>query len=79
MSQNRQASSRWSRAPLIDFRLPSAMLGRAEDHGPDEPIPPHHHDSAQLIHAASGVMTVETEDGLWVVPPARAVWGCRRS
>ena len=60
--------------PLIPFPLPSPLLGLAEDHGPDEPIPPHHHDSAQLIHACEGVMTVETADGLWVVPPARAVW-----
>jgi AraC-like DNA-binding protein len=60
--------------PLIDFPLPSPLYGRSEDHGPLEPIPPHHHDSAQLIHASEGVMTVETEDGLWVVPPARAVW-----
>jgi AraC-like DNA-binding protein len=60
--------------PLIDFPLPSPLFGLAEDHGPDEPIPPHHHDSAQLIHASAGVMTVETDDGLWVVPPARAVW-----
>jgi AraC-like DNA-binding protein len=68
MSRNRQIG------PLVEFRLPSPLLGLAGNHGPDEPIPPHHHDSAQLIHASSGVMTVETDDGLWVVPPARAVW-----
>jgi len=28
----------------------------------------------QLIYAASGVMTVRTGDGVWVVPPDRAVW-----
>lgn len=50
------------------------MIGRAEDHAPNQPIPPHRHDCAQLIHAVSGVMTVETDDGIWVVPPARAVW-----
>lgn len=75
MSQNRQfLPDRERETPLVGFRLPSPILGLAEDHGPDDPIPPHHHDSAQLIHAASGVMTVETEDGIWVVPPARAVW-----
>lgn len=37
-------------------------------------IPPHRHPFAQLIHAAAGVMTVSTDDGLWVVPPERAVW-----
>jgi AraC-like DNA-binding protein len=28
----------------------------------------------QLIYASSGVMTVHTGDGVWVVPPDRAVW-----
>src|SRR3954464_7008515 len=28
----------------------------------------------QLVHAASGVMTVHTADLRWVVPPHRAVW-----
>ncbi len=28
----------------------------------------------RLIYAASGVMTVHTGDGVWVVPPDRAVW-----
>lgn len=74
MSKNRQSAGRAAGNPLIDFPLPSPLLGLAEDHGPDEPIPPHHHDSAQLIHASEGVMTVETDDGIWVVPPARAVW-----
>lgn len=74
MPENRQSVRGASGNPLIDFPLPSPVFGLSEDHGPDEPIPPHHHDSAQLIHASEGVMTVETDDGLWVVPPARAVW-----
>jgi|HubBroStandDraft_1064217.scaffolds.fasta_scaffold14502_2 AraC-like DNA-binding protein len=28
----------------------------------------------QLIHAISGVMSVETQLGIWVVPPNRALW-----
>ena len=68
MSDNRQI------APLVELQLGVPVLGLAEDHGPHEPIPPHRHDAAQLIHAASGVMKVRTEQGLWVVPPARAVW-----
>jgi AraC-like DNA-binding protein len=28
----------------------------------------------QLLHAASGVMTVATPEGSWVVPPGRALW-----
>lgn len=34
----------------------------------------HHHAEAQLLYASSGVMTVETIRGAWVVPPHRAVW-----
>ena len=68
MSQNRQD------APLVALGLGVPVLGLADDHDPDRPIPPHRHDAGQLIHAASGVMKVRTEHGLWVVPPARAVW-----
>lgn len=68
MSQNRQDS------PLVDFRLASPLLGHAEDHESGFLIVPHRHPTAQLIHAAVGVMTVETDDGIWVVPPERAVW-----
>ena len=37
-------------------------------------ILPHHHERAQLIYATAGTMRVSTEDGVWVVPPQRAVW-----
>jgi AraC-like DNA-binding protein len=36
--------------------------------------PWHRHGRAQLIHASDGVLTVRTREGLWVVPPQRAVW-----
>ena len=36
--------------------------------------PWHAHGRAQLIHASTGVLTVEIRSGLWVVPPNRAVW-----
>lgn len=34
----------------------------------------HCHRHNQLVYASSGVMAVETESKLWVVPPQRAVW-----
>jgi AraC-like DNA-binding protein len=37
-------------------------------------IPLHFHDRDQLVYASSGVMTVGTETGIWIVPPHRAVW-----
>jgi len=54
--------------------LPVPIRGLAEDPAPGFTIPTHRHPHPQLIHAAVGVMTVETDDGIWVVPPERAVW-----
>ncbi len=34
----------------------------------------HSHVEDQLLFASEGVMTVETDEGIWVVPPLRAVW-----
>lgn len=36
--------------------------------------PWHSHRRAQLIYASKGVLTVQSEMGLWVVPPQRGVW-----
>lgn len=37
-------------------------------------IPDHFHPEDQLVYASRGVMTVQTFEGTWVVPPRRAVW-----
>ena len=34
----------------------------------------HTHDWAQLVYASEGVMSVQTAEGIWVVPSHRAVW-----
>jgi AraC-like DNA-binding protein len=34
----------------------------------------HEHPWGQLVYAFEGVMRVDTADGVWVVPPQRAVW-----
>jgi AraC-like DNA-binding protein len=36
--------------------------------------PRHHHPRAQLLYAASGVMSVVTDSATFVVPPQRAIW-----
>jgi len=41
---------------------------------PGHIIPDHFHPEDQLVFASEGVMTVNTEEGTWVVPPMRAVW-----
>jgi AraC-like DNA-binding protein/mannose-6-phosphate isomerase-like protein (cupin superfamily) len=37
-------------------------------------LDPHMHREAQLVYATSGTMQVTTPDGVWLVPPDRAVW-----
>ena len=37
-------------------------------------VPEHFHDTDQVVFASKGVMTVRTKQGIWVVPPRRAVW-----
>jgi|SRR5215510_12144756 len=37
-------------------------------------IPEHSHPEDQLLFASAGVMTLRTSEGVWVVPPRRAVW-----
>lgn len=34
----------------------------------------HCHTWAQLVHACSGVMRVRADQGIWLVPPTRALW-----
>lgn len=36
--------------------------------------PRHFHNHDQLVYASKGVMTVRVSEGMWIVPPLRAVW-----
>jgi len=71
MSKKRQPTSA---APLVPHALRTALEGLAAEYAPGDEIPLHQHPFAQLLYASSGVMTVNTEHGTWVVPPERAVW-----
>ena len=51
---------------------PVAALATRHPHG--EHIAAHRHARAQLIHALTGVLTVISAEGSWVVPSGRAVW-----
>lgn len=46
----------------------------AVDYPAGTSLPPHAHAWGQVIYAASGVLTVWTEQGSWVVPPQWALW-----
>ncbi len=54
--------------------IPRAVTWRSSDLTAGHLISPHNHARAQLLYAISGVMTVSTDNGIWVVPPHRAVW-----
>lgn len=47
---------------------------RVRDLGGPHRVAMHRHRRAQLLFASRGVMQVTIPDGIWVVPPQRAVW-----
>ncbi|HZQ72723.1 MAG TPA: helix-turn-helix transcriptional regulator [Burkholderiales bacterium] len=54
--------------------VPRPVIALARDLPPAHEIDWHSHPRFQLVYAARGVMTVDTRDATWVVPPQRAVW-----
>jgi AraC-like DNA-binding protein len=54
--------------------LPSQVTTLTYEFTDGHVIPEHFHREDQLVYACRGVMTVQTRDGTWVVPPQRAVW-----
>ncbi|MGO1120855.1 AraC family transcriptional regulator [Rhodovibrionaceae bacterium A322] len=65
------------RPPSDDRPLPSArnpVVGFAKDMPSGRVIEWHNHEHCQLLYAASGLMRVHTTQGVWGVPPQRAVW-----
>ena len=72
MSINSQAEISPHPGDLEDPERPVVAL--ASDHRGPHRFPPHDHFRAQLVYAVSGVMTVSTGAGTWVVPPQQAVW-----
>jgi len=54
--------------------IPRAVVWRVRDYEGELVVERHRHRRAQLLFASKGVMTVETDQGIWVIPPKRAVW-----
>src|SRR5690242_7500960 len=58
-----------------DFQhVPRPIAAMAKDYPAGWVQPLHRHRRAQLVYASSGVMTIYTPQGTWVVPPDRALW-----
>ena len=74
MSQKRQTTAERSTDPLDYQRVPRAVAAMPKDFALGFEVLPHSHERAQLIYATAGTMRVSTDDGMWVVPPQRALW-----
>jgi len=55
-------------------RLPRPVVARVDDRQPGAFTPWHRHDWWQLTWALSGVLAIETRNGSFMAPPARAIW-----
>ncbi len=53
---------------------PRAVVAIGNDYPSAFELARHQHRRAQLLYAAAGVVTVDTDQGAWVAPPERAVW-----
>jgi AraC-like DNA-binding protein len=73
MSRNGQLAARSTDA--ADYQhVPRPVAAMPKEFAAGHVIPPHSHERAQLVFAQSGVMRVTTAEGVWVVPPNRALW-----
>jgi len=41
---------------------------------PDWELGVHHHASGQLMATISGLITLSTDIGIWIIPPKTAIW-----
>ncbi len=77
MSQKRQTLQKKagrSTDPADYQHVPRAVVAMPKDFSPGFEIAPHTHKRSQLIYATAGTMRVSTDDGVWIVPPQRALW-----
>ncbi|WP_231940178.1 AraC family transcriptional regulator [Bordetella trematum] len=61
------------RSDLHHIDRPVVATGIAMVTGGEE-APPHRHHKAQVLYTLSGVITCETEAGMWLVPAGCAIW-----
>src|SRR3712207_4179211 len=66
--------SRASVASRMATAVPRPVSALADSYSAGAVIPPHRHTRAQLIFGVQGVMTVQADSSLWVVPPTHALW-----
>lgn len=54
--------------------VPRPVVALADEYPANFVDPRHHHARAQLLYAASGVMSVVTDQASFMIPPQRAIW-----
>jgi AraC-like DNA-binding protein/mannose-6-phosphate isomerase-like protein (cupin superfamily) len=64
---------RHARAAQVED-VPHPVVAVGNDYAAGGVHPPHCHRRAQLLHAVTGTMIVETNQGSWVVPPQQGLW-----
>ncbi|MCH7338569.1 AraC family transcriptional regulator [Acinetobacter higginsii] len=58
-----------------DFQdVPRNVMATGNDYPDGHLLPSHRHRRGQCLYAITGVLTVITHRGSWVVPPKRALW-----
>lgn len=55
-------------------RVPRVVTAMARDEVHGVSVAPHSHERAQLLCATAGLMRVQTDAGVWILPPRRALW-----
>lgn len=55
-------------------QLPRDVITVPQEYSFAAYTPPHRHSRAQLLFAAEGLVRVRTAQGVWVLPPRRALW-----
>lgn len=61
--------------PLDELEArPHAIVAFAREYPSGHLVERHRHSRAQLVYAIDGIMRVDTPEGIWVVPPRRAIW-----
>lgn len=55
-------------------KTPRYLVIRIGSRETGDRLPAHSHGWGQLLYASVGLMTANTKQGIWVVPPHRAVW-----
>jgi AraC-like DNA-binding protein len=53
---------------------PRDVVATGNDYAAGLVLPSHRHKRGQCLYAVTGVLTVTTSEGSWVVPPYRALW-----